>query len=124
VDKSGHRELSKMSCDCCGAGRVEMNTCKGEGSVTKAAEEQEEDVVGSRVSEVSVFPSSACGDDVGETKCRLFWSETLRFINTLYLSIYVVCRIISSRSSNSIHIRFALIFRFSCGSRSILVHVR
>jgi hypothetical protein len=33
--------------------------CNGEGAVAKAAEEQEEDVVGSRVSEVLVFPSSA-----------------------------------------------------------------
>ena len=34
----------------------------GKGAVAKAVEEQEDDVVGSRVSEVLVFPSSACGE--------------------------------------------------------------
>jgi hypothetical protein len=33
------------------------------------------------VSDVLVFPSSACGDDVGETKCCLFCMATLRFTN-------------------------------------------
>ena len=52
-----------MSCDCCGAGRVETNTREGKersggGAIAKAAEELEEDVVGSRVSDVLVFPSS------------------------------------------------------------------
>jgi hypothetical protein len=57
----------------------------------KAAEEQEEDVVGSQVNEVLVFPSSACVEDVGETKCccRLFCSETLRFTNKLFIYLSV-----------------------------------
>jgi hypothetical protein len=75
-----------MSCDCCGADQVETNTREGEersggGAVAKAAEELEEDVVGSRVSDVLVFPSSARSDDVGETKCCLFCMATLRFTN-------------------------------------------
>ena len=60
----------------------------GKGAVAKAAEEQEEDVVGSRVNEVLVFLSSACGEDVGETECRLFCSETLRFTNKLSIYLY------------------------------------
>ena len=86
-----------MSCDCCGAGRVETNTREGKersggGAIAKAAEELEEDVVGSQVSDVLVFPSSARSDDVGETKCCLFCMATLRFTNKSH-------RIRSSRSS-------------------------
>jgi hypothetical protein len=77
-----------MSCDCCGAGPVETNTREGEkrsggGAVAKTAEELEEDVVGSRVSDVLVFLSSARGED-----CM----ATLRFTNKSH-------RIRSSRSS-------------------------
>ena len=67
------------------------------------------DVVGSRVSKV--FPSLACGEDVGETKCRLFCSEILCFNNKISICLSIISRI-RSRSSNSIHVQFALIFRF------------
>jgi hypothetical protein len=56
--------------------------------VAKAVEEQEDDVVGSRVSKVLVFPSSAYNEDVGETKCHLFCSATLRFTNKISIYLY------------------------------------
>jgi hypothetical protein len=77
----------------------------GKGAVANAAEEQEEDVVESQVSETLVFPSSACGEDVGETKCHLFCSETLCFTNKQSIYLYKISTIRSSRSSYSIHIR-------------------
>jgi hypothetical protein len=60
----------------------------GKGAVAKAAEEQEDNVVGSRVSMVLVFQSSACGEDVCETKGHLFCSETLCFTNKLSIYLY------------------------------------
>ena len=101
-----------MSCDCCGAGRVETNTREGEersggGAVAKAAEKLEEDVVGSCVSDVLVFPSSARGEDVGETKCCLFCLAKLRFTNKSH-------RIRSSRSSYfKVRINFLVLVRSS-----------
>ncbi len=87
-----------------------MNTREGEersgrGAVAKSAEELEEDVVGSRVSDLLVFPSSASGEDVGETKCCLFCMATLRFTNKSH-------RIRSSRSSYfEVHINFSVLVR-------------
>ena len=73
----------------------------------KAAEEQEEDVVGSRVSDVLVFPSSARGEDVGEMKCCLCCLVTLRFANKSH-------RIRSSRSSYfEVRINFSVLVRSS-----------
>ncbi len=79
--------------------------------MAKAAEEQEDDVVGSQVSNVLMFPSSARGEDVGETKCCLFCLASLRFTNKSH-RIEVVGVVI---------LRFVLIFRFSCGPHSIFL---
>jgi hypothetical protein len=63
--------------------------------VIVAAEELEEDVVGSWVSDVLVFPSLARGEDVGETKCCLFCLATLRFKPLVFLGVPPWCSLVS-----------------------------
>ena len=61
------------------------------------------------------FVFSGCGDGndvIGFVLVKQVSRETLHFINKLYLSVYVISRIRSSKSSNSIHINFSVLMRF------------